>query len=166
MARTRADIANTALRIFLQEMGAAYDLERGFQPFQPKDFAMVRAFFDERCCYCYAALTPKQVNQDRLNPMNKNSLGLHAWGNIVPACQDCNREKQGTSWRDFLIRRARAEAVDRHAKVSEFIALYRYDPDTTKLRTFAEELYEEADAVAMALIETKVRRLRSHLSTA
>jgi hypothetical protein len=43
MARGRADIANTALRIFLQEMGAAYDEERGLKPYNgSKGFVQVR----------------------------------------------------------------------------------------------------------------------------
>ena len=37
MARGRADVANTALRIFLQEMGAEYDKERGFTPLRRRE---------------------------------------------------------------------------------------------------------------------------------
>ncbi|HXQ89696.1 MAG TPA: HNH endonuclease signature motif containing protein [Solirubrobacterales bacterium] len=36
MARSRSDIANTAVRIFLQEMGMEYDRERGLEPFGKK----------------------------------------------------------------------------------------------------------------------------------
>jgi hypothetical protein len=88
MPRGRADLANTALRIFLQEMGAAYDEERGLKPYGGrKDFPEVRAFFDDRCCYCGDALVAGRVAQDHLIPVNKAGLGLHAWGNVVPACQ-------------------------------------------------------------------------------
>ncbi|MFL5842810.1 MAG: hypothetical protein ACJ77Z_20375 [Thermoleophilaceae bacterium] len=46
MPRGRADIANTALRIFLQDMGAAYDQERGLEPYNgTKHFPEVPAFF-------------------------------------------------------------------------------------------------------------------------
>ncbi len=58
MARGKADIANTALRIFLQEMGAAYDEECGLTPYNgSRDFKIVREFFGERCCYCDADLS-------------------------------------------------------------------------------------------------------------
>src|SRR4051812_12819789 len=107
MARGRADIANTALRIFLQEMGAAYDQERGLRPYGgSKDFATVRGFFGDRCCYCDVELAPGSAAQDHLIPMNKSGLGLHAWGNVVPACSPCNAKKQGGDWRDFIIERA------------------------------------------------------------
>jgi hypothetical protein len=106
MARGRADIANTALRIFLQEMGAAYDQERGLVPYGgPTDFATVKGFFGGRCCYCDIELTGNSPAQDHLIPMNKTSLGLHAWGNVVPACGSCNAKKQGGDWRDFVIQR-------------------------------------------------------------
>ena len=53
MPRGRPDIANTALRIFLQEMGAAYDVERERSPYKGgKHFDEIKRFFDDRCCYC------------------------------------------------------------------------------------------------------------------
>jgi len=59
MPRSRANIANAALRIFLQEMGAAYDAERGLPAFGGRaHFAEVTAFFDGRCCYCREELGP------------------------------------------------------------------------------------------------------------
>ncbi|MFN2561963.1 MAG: hypothetical protein ABR571_11785 [Jatrophihabitans sp.] len=55
MARGRPDIANTALRIFLQEIGAAYDVERGYAPYGgAKDVATIKDFFGGRCCACNA----------------------------------------------------------------------------------------------------------------
>jgi hypothetical protein len=57
MPRGKADIANTALRIFLPEMGAAYDEERGLKPYNgSEDFKVVRQFFGERCCYAMPSL--------------------------------------------------------------------------------------------------------------
>src|SRR5438445_8889606 len=49
------------------------------------------------------SLVGSRAAQDHLIPTNKTSLGLHAWGNIVPACADCNGKKQGSDWRDFII---------------------------------------------------------------
>ena len=30
--------------------------------------------------------------------MNRTAVGLHAWGNIVPACKLCNDAKAGNAW--------------------------------------------------------------------
>ena len=80
----RAYIANTALRIFLQEMGEVYDRKRGREPYNgKKDFAEIRRFFDDRCCYCGEELRAGYEAQDHLIPTNRENLGLHAWGNVV-----------------------------------------------------------------------------------
>ena len=163
MARGRADIANTALRIFLQQMGAAYDTERGFAPYGTKDFAEVRAFFGERCCYCGDDLQPNRVAQDHLVPMNKTSLGLHAWGNVVPSCQDCNARKQGSEWHAYLVARAKTDAAERYERVTQFVAHYKYSPDPGDLRDTAEELYDEVGSIAMTLIAAKVKRVSKKL---
>src|SRR5439155_19110045 len=130
MPRGRADIANTALRIFLQEMGAAYDEERGRPTYKGgRHFDEIKEFFGHRCCYCgieFATGTP--AVQDHLVPMNKADLGLHAWGNIVPSCQACNAKKQRKDWRDFIIERAEEAAAERHARVRAFLAEYEYSP--------------------------------------
>jgi hypothetical protein len=164
VARGRADIANTALRIFLQEMGAAYDEERGLAPYNgTKDFKAVREFFEERCCYCDAALEGGRTAQDHLIPMNKTSLGLHAWGNVVPACQDCNARKQGQQWHSYLVERAGASAAERYKRVQEFVTNYGYEPDPADLRDTAEELYAEVGEIAMTLIRAKIKRVRERL---
>lgn len=164
MARGRADIANTALRIFLQEMGEAYDEERGLKPYDgSKDFPEVRRFFAERCCYCGGDLTIGRVAQDHLIPMNKTALGLHAWGNIVPACLDCNAKKQGAEWHAYLVTRAGANAAERYQRVQDFIKQYKYAPDSSDLRDVAEELYDEVGSIAMTLIAAKIKRARRKL---
>jgi hypothetical protein len=161
--RGKADISNTALRIFLQEMGIAYDSERQLKPYQNRDFAEVRALFHDCCCYCGLALEPKRIAQDHLEPLNKTALGLHAWGNIVPACQDCNHDKGGSPWAEFLAKRAGVNSESRRTAILEYVAKYKYDPDTSKLALAASELYEEVAAIAMAIVNVKVNRLRNAL---
>jgi 5-methylcytosine-specific restriction endonuclease McrA len=163
VARAQSDIANTALRIFLQEMGAAYDRQRGLVPYESKHFAEVRDFFRGRCCYCGTELEPSRIAQDHLVPMNKTGLGLHAWGNIVPACLDCNAKKQGREWHEFLVRRAGVDAAERYERVREFVTKYKYSPEANNLRNVAEDLYAEIGAVAMTLISTKVKLFRETL---
>ena len=94
--------------------------------------------------------------------MNKTDLGLHAWGNIVPACQPCNAKKQGRDWRDFIIERAGQHAAERHARVRALLEEFRYQP-SFDLREVAEELYEEVGSIAMTLINVKVKRVRERL---
>jgi hypothetical protein len=160
MARGRADIANTALRIFLQDMGAEYDRERGLTPYGgSKDFVKVKEFFGGNCGYCNAA---PATAQDHLIPMNKSSLGLHAWGNVVPACTACNAAKQGRDWKDFIIKQAGPQASERYERMQDFLGKYGYDPKGD-LREVAETLYDEVGVIAMALISSKIKRLKDKL---
>jgi hypothetical protein len=145
-------------------MGAAYDEERGRPPYRGgKDFKEIQDFFGGRCCYCGVEFSStRPAVQDHLIPMNKADLGLHAWGNIVPACQACNASKQRKDWRDFIIERAGRDATERHARVRAFLQEYDYNP-TLELRDVAEELYEEVGSIAMTLITVKIKRVRERL---
>ena len=145
-------------------MGAAYDEERGLTPYNgTKDFAAVRSFFGDRCCYCDSELVSGRIAQDHLIPMNKTSVGLHAWGNVVPACQDCNAKKQGREWHAYLVARAGSSAAERYKRVTEFVAHYRYQPDPNDLRAVGEELYAEVGDIAMTLVKAKIKRIRAKL---
>jgi hypothetical protein len=145
-------------------MGEAYDTKRNLTPYDgKKHFLEVRSFFGDRCCYCDDPLRPDRAAQDHLIPMNKTGLGLHAWGNVVPACLDCNAKKQGREWHAFLVERAGPHAAERYQRVTDFVRKYNYSPDLQPLRTVAEDLYAEIGVVAMAMIETKIQRLRRTL---
>ena len=51
--KAKSDIANFAVRIFLHDMGLAYDEERGLEPYKKgPHFQGVQDFFQGRCCYC------------------------------------------------------------------------------------------------------------------
>jgi 5-methylcytosine-specific restriction endonuclease McrA len=95
MARSKSDISNSAIRVFLQDVGTFYDRERGFESFRPtvKQKDQLLEYFRGRCCFCNIEIDRKSLSQDNLIPMNKSYLGLHAWGNVVPCCQSCNNEK-------------------------------------------------------------------------
>jgi len=164
MARSQADIANTAVRIFLQDMGVAYDEMRGYLPYQKRNFPEICSYFSNRCCYCAEDLSPKTTAQDHLIPLNKSELGLHAWGNIVPACQDCNSVKQGKPWQDFLVKTAGPHTQERYQRIQDFVTKYRYAPELRSLRDTADELYAEVGAIAMTLIAAKIVRGRKTIA--
>jgi len=87
MARSKSDIANSAIRIFLQDVGKFYDQARGYEPFGPKVAQKdeLLSHYQNQCCFCGTEINRKTLSQDHLIPMNKSALGLHAWGNVVPA---------------------------------------------------------------------------------
>lgn len=162
MARkARSDIANTAVRIFLQDFGGEYDLARGLPKYQKgRDLPEIAGFFGEQCCYCGADFGQgRPPVEDHLIPLNKTGLGLHAWGNIVPSCSSCNAFKQAKPWHEVVAARAGAQAADRYQRISEFVNRYNYAPPYD-LAAATADLYAEAGEVAMSLIRTKIKRTK------
>lgn len=92
--------------------------------------------------------------------MNKSSLGLHAWGNVVPCCAPCNNEKQQRPWLEFIITKAGKEAAARTQRINEFVASKNYDP-TLNLHEYADNLYEDVGQVAMTLINLRYKQAQS-----
>lgn len=162
--KARPDIANTAVRIFLQDFGAAYDEMRGLPRYvKAKHFAEVRQFFGERCCYCGVEFgSGHKAVEDHLVPLNQTDLGLHAWGNVVPACAACNAAKQARPWHEIVAERAGVDAAARYKRIQEFVKDHKYAP-AFDLGGAAADLYAEVGEVAMTLIRTKIARLRATL---
>ena len=159
MARSKSDIANSAIRIFLQDVGKFYDEARGLEPFGPKvrQKDELLDFFSYQCCFCGTNIDRKSLSQDHLIPMNKSSLGLHAWGNVVPCCKDCNNEKQQRPWHEFLQSKAGVEAESRRQLIEEFVRSKNYDP-TLNLHEYADNLYSDVGEVAMTLIKLRYKQ--------
>lgn len=160
MARSRSDIANAAIRIFLQDVGKFYDTERGLEPFGPKKKQKeeLLELFDSRCCFCGKEIGLSTLSQDHLVPMNKEHLGLHAWGNVVPCCGGCNNSKNKRPWREFLADVSEAEdRSERQQKIEGFIESMNYNPDLD-LKEYAGNLYQDVGAVAMTLIELRYKQ--------
>jgi len=167
MARSKSDIANSAIRIFLQDVGKFYDQARGFEPFVPKKAQKEELldYFDHGCCFCGAEITVRSLSQDHLIPMNKASLGLHAWGNVVPCCKPCNNEKQQQPWQEFLAGKASAgRASERIVRIQKFVAEKKYDPNLD-LHDSADNLYEDVGEVAMTLIRLRYKQAEERIKS-
>ena len=68
MPRTKSDIANSAIRIFLQDVGKFYDEERGLDPFRPKRGQKQELLeaFGHQCCYCGEPIDENSLSHTRL----------------------------------------------------------------------------------------------------
>lgn len=105
----------------------------------------LRQRFGGLCAYCGAA--PGDV-EEHLVPINRESVGLHSWGNIVPACKPCNDIKSGRAWQDH----PRLDPA-RRAAIELYVGEYGYDPDIAELRVVLGKLYELADRQTRALVD-------------
>ncbi len=159
MAKGISDISNFAVRMFLQEMGKYHDMAKGLPAYSKKHFPEVLKFFNHECCFCGNATN--KLTGDHLIPINKTALGLEAWGNIVPACSDCNSRKHSKDWETFLFAVAGEKSEQRRSKIIEFVTKYEYSPDVDSIRIAVEELYEESGGIVMELVRLKTARALS-----
>jgi hypothetical protein len=159
MPRSQSDLSNTAIRIFLQEVGSFYDTERGLQPFKPTSLQRIEVhkYFDGCCAYCGEMLNPDLATLDHLVPLNRTSLGLHAWGNVVSCCRHCNKEKHSKDWTSFLQFKAGRQFISRRNRILKFVDFYGYRPELG-LHTVAQNLYEDVGEVGMTLLRIRFRQ--------
>jgi hypothetical protein len=141
-------------------VGRFYDEARGYSKFVPNKSQKeeLLEFFDHQCCYCGHLITADTLSQDHLIPMNKEHLKLHAWGNVVPCCKDCNNQKQHATWSDFLGPQAKGRTLEsRQDKILSFVKHRRYDPNL-QLSEYAGNLYQDVGEVAMTLIQLRYKQ--------
>lgn len=162
MPRSQSDISNMALRIFLQDVGRFYDQIRELDEYRSlrTQKREILLFFNESCAYCGQPLKMDEMTEDHLIPMNKASLGLHAWGNVVPSCAECNKQKHFRSWEQYLESICGTNTMlleKRRVKIDEFLSHYNYNPNL-HLQSIAENLYQDVGAVAMTLIKLRFKQ--------
>jgi len=158
--KSQSDISNSAIRIFLQSVGELHDKKRGHDPFRKTVLQRKKLLseFDGACCYCGCSVTEKTMTDDHVIPINKDYLGLHCWGNIVPACKECNNQKNTSTWDEFL----RAKVSDtmlyqkRRDMVVGYAKKYGYNAQKLNLSSVAGNLYEDVGEVASTLIKLRL----------
>ncbi len=164
-SKGKSDISNFAIRAFLQKVGTAYDTARQLEPFKPtaRQWNQVLDFFDESCCYCGSVLKKDATTKDHLIPLNKESLGLHAWGNVVPCCRECNAVKHNENWGTFLRSRSGRKYDVRLRRIRAFQRKYRYSP-RLNIQTIASNLYQDVGEVAMTLVELRFKQAAKEIA--
>ncbi len=158
--KSKSDISNSAIRMLLQEAGAFYDEARGYKPFKAKsqEWKEVLEMFSKSCCYCGILLTEDNATNDHLIPINKTALGLHAWGNIVPSCQKCNKEKHSGDWKLYIkTKKGDAFYKKRATTIRQYQKKFKYNP-TINLKDVANNLYEDVGEVSETLIQLRLKQ--------
>jgi hypothetical protein len=162
--KTQSDISNSAIRIFLQSVGELHDKKRGQEPFK-KTLTQRKKLLQEFggcCCYCGCTISEKSMTDDHVVPINKQYLGLHCWGNIVPACKDCNNEKNTSTCEEFLKSKVKNPVLykARHGLVMDYAAKFGYNPQKLNLKSVAGNLYEDVGEVASTLIDLRLAQAK------
>lgn len=142
---TRSDSSNSAVRAALTILGKRRDAAvLGLAPGDLSGKKIKATLLDEfsgRCAYCEKTISDG-FDVDHLVPMNRVSLGLHMYGNLVPACKPCNGAKKAKTLEAFLRDAKIPNAKRVQSKLEKRAVKYGADLDSVKIRKIVEELHK------------------------
>ena len=119
----------------------------GEESFGPAHWQGVIDDFDRRCAYCGQE---GELLMDHVVPINKQSLGEHRLGNLVPSCRTCNANKGDKNFRAFL-----SPYPDRIAQIEAHMDRHNYVPigENEQIRQIIEMAHKEVAQVAGRYID-------------
>ena len=126
----------------------------GDEQFSANHWQEAVASFASRCAYCDAE---GELVMDHVVSINRQALGEHRLGNLVPSCPACNAKKADRDFREFLSNDpARIAAIEAH------MARHGYRPigENDKLKQIIELAHQEVRQLAdryVAIINTVLR---------
>ncbi len=142
---TRQDASNAAVRAALTLLGERRDAAvLGLAPGDLRGKKIRTALAEEfgnRCAYCEKKLGGS-FDVDHLVPMNRTSLGLHMYGNLVPSCKPCNSAKKAKTLEDFIKDSGLPNGKRIQAKLEQRAAKFGADLDSKKVRQIIGDLYK------------------------
>lgn len=71
----------------------------GLDSFDEGSWNSTKDYFSHKCVYCGAET---ELLMEHAIPINKEKLGEHRLGNLVPSCKPCNNNKGKKDFREFL----------------------------------------------------------------
>ncbi|MEH6995883.1 hypothetical protein V7075_24820 [Neobacillus drentensis] len=116
---------NLAKRFVLEGIGHLImsDLDQDFL-----EWDELKKNFKSECCYCGTSeAAGAKLTQEHLHMIK--DAGLHHVGNVVPACDECNRERKKVDWEGFLKGKCKTEAEydERYNRIKKHIDDYKYE---------------------------------------
>lgn len=123
----------------------------GDEQFNALQWQAVADAFGRACAYCGA---DGELVMDHVVPINKQALGEHRLGNLVPSCRPCNARKAERDFREFLV-----DDPIRIAAIEAHMASQGYKPigDHAQLRAIIEFAHQDVRNLAdryVAIINT------------
>ena len=149
-------------------VGKFYDEKRGYKPFSKskKNISELLATFDNQCCFCNESIDDRSISLDHLIPTNKDSLGLNAWGNIVPSCSICNHKKHSKNWEEYIASLTNLNSTEKNdniKRIKKYLKDRNYNPNL-ELKEIANNLYNDVGAVAQTLINLRYKQAEDKIN--
>ena len=113
----------------------------GHESFRKENWNSTKKHFSGKCVYCGDLATV----MDHAIPINKERLGEHRLGNLVPSCKQCNQTKGAKDFRAFL--EGNTEAI---SKIKKYMDDRNYVPleDNEQIQKILNMAHKEVAALA------------------
>jgi len=137
-SRYRGNAIGNAQNLFVRNV-----LSRlGSESFSEKDWNATKDYFSRKCAYCGAET---DLLIEHAIPINKEKLGEHRLGNLVPSCKACNSRKGAKDFREFL-----EDQPDIIAQIEEYMDSKNYVPleDNEQMRMVLDMAHKEVALLA------------------
>jgi hypothetical protein len=144
--RFRGNAIGNAQNLFIRNILS----NLGEESFSQNDWEETISFFERKCAYCGA---DAPLEMEHAIPINKEKLGEHKIGNIVPSCNNCNKRKHYSDYKEFL-----ADSPDRIFKIESYMESRNYTPLAStpyaeKIRKILEIGHSEVGYISKKYIE-------------
>lgn len=140
------DVQNSLVRLLLWEAGRVQ--------FSTNYETAAKNYFLHRCAYCGEA---RDLQFDHAVPINREALGQHRPGNLIPSCYRCNQDKGKRDFREYL--RHRPDGSGKLNNIEDFMRRHGYSPLGASVAI--KELLDEARRELVDLAERYRAKLHS-----
>ena len=137
-SRYRGNAIGNAQNLFIRNV-----LSRlGRESFNEKDWNETKDYFSRKCAYCGAET---DLLIEHAIPINKEKLGEHRLGNLVPSCKACNSRKAAKDFREFL-----EEQPELIEQIEKYMDSRNYVPleDNEQMRMVLDMAHKEVALLA------------------
>ncbi|PCJ00115.1 MAG: HNH endonuclease [Alphaproteobacteria bacterium] len=131
---------NLAIRNILSNLGS--------ESFNADDWNITKAYFVNQCAYCGS---DGNLEMEHAVPINKEKLGEHRLGNIIPSCKPCNKKKHNKNYIEFL-----GSNTERIKIIEEYMRSRNYVPITksAEIKQILDQAYRDVGLIAEKYIKT------------
>jgi 5-methylcytosine-specific restriction endonuclease McrA len=114
----------------------------GKESFSEDDWKKTKNYFNNKCAYCGSS---GELVIEHAIPINREKLGEHRIGNIIPACKNCNAAKSNKDYKEYLgNNHIRIKIIDEYMKSKN----YTPPKEDEKLIDILNMAYKEVSIIA------------------
>ena len=137
-SRFRGNAIGNAQNLFVRNILSSI----GSESFNELDWIATKKHFAHKCAYCGAE---EELLMEHAVPINKEKLGEHRLGNLVPSCKTCNANKSNKDYREYLA--DNTEAIDR---IEQYMDSRNYVPleDNDQMKMLLNMAHREVASLA------------------